>query len=303
MPALSGQCRALGRPAGQFGPGPASGRWAAGWCAGRGRHAVASGGSGRPSRLLRAGQGGHCRRCGNRIDAYQRTNQQPIALHPAELATAHVPEACRWHLSAGIAHPHGDDSAWCRIPHHLICPRRTPTLRLGPHLEAMRRQLAVRTRRLIDTGALTPASPTRPQPATAATCPAARPVVQMLLCRYLADRPIQDIQCVAQTRQRHRCPTPVLDPRLPAGRWRLLPSSPQRGQLTLPAQPMAVYDLGRLPYAEQLRWRTQRCPAHTATPGAADLTLAGWQTFDPLLHAAHIHTRLPHPVTGRSGKT
>ncbi|WSQ15134.1 DUF6083 domain-containing protein [Streptomyces sp. NBC_01231] len=255
-----------------------------------------------PSRLLRAGQGGHCRRCGNRIDAYQRTNQQPIALHPAELATVHVPEACRWHLSAGIAHPHGDGSAWCRIPHHLLCPRRTPTLRLGPHLEAMRRQLAVRTRRLIDTGAFTPASPNRPQPATTATCPA-RPVVQMLLCRYLADRPVQDIQCVAQTRQRHRCPRPVLDPRFPAGRWQLLPSGPQRGQLTLPAQPMAVYDLGRLPYAEQLRWRTQRCPAHTATPGAADLALAGWQTFDPLLHAAHIHTRLPHPVTGRDGRS
>ena len=66
---------------------------------------------------------------------------------------------------------------------------------------------------------------------------------------------------------------------------------------------MAVYDLSRLPYAEQLRWRTQRCPAHATTHGAADLALAGWQVFDPLLHAAHLRTRLPHPPThGQRGK-
>lgn len=58
---------------------------------------------------------------------------------------------------------------------------------------------------------------------------------------------------------------------------------------------MAVYDLGHLSYNEQLRWRTQRCPAHATAPGAADLALAAWEPFDPLLHAAHIHTRLPHP--------
>ncbi|MFP3992774.1 hypothetical protein U9R90_35920 [Streptomyces sp. E11-3] len=69
--------------------------------------------------------------------------------------------------------------------------------------------------------------------------------------------------------------------------WTLLPTSPQRGQLALPATLMAVYDLSRLPYAEQLRWRTQRCPAHAATPGAADLALAGWQVFDLLLLSAY----------------
>ncbi|MER5384261.1 hypothetical protein ABT040_28980 [Streptomyces sp. NPDC002688] len=63
---------------------------------------------------------------------------------------------------------------------------------------------------------------------------------------------------------------------------------------------MAVYDLSRLPYVEQLRWRTQRCPAHAATLGAADLAPAGWQVFDPFLHTAHLHTRLPHtPPTHR----
>ncbi|MEW2398044.1 DUF6083 domain-containing protein [Streptomyces sp. NPDC046862] len=41
---------------------------------------------------------------------------------PAELTAAHVPEPCRWHLSGGIAYPHGDGSAWCRIPHAVICP-------------------------------------------------------------------------------------------------------------------------------------------------------------------------------------
>ena len=65
---------------------------------------------------------------------------------------------------------------------------------------------------------------------------------------------------------------------------------------------MAVYDLGKLPYSEQLRWRAQRCPAHAAASGAAELALAGWQPFDPLLHAAHIHTRLPHSQARRQGR-
>ncbi|WP_328475728.1 DUF6083 domain-containing protein [Streptomyces sp. NBC_00377] len=116
-----------------------------------------------PSRLLRAAQNGRCRQCGHRIDWYQRADQQPIALHPTELAASHVPESCRWHLSGGIAHPHGDGSAWCRIPHYLLCPART-TARTGPHLEAVRRQLAVRTRRLIDTGQLPAAPPAACEP-------------------------------------------------------------------------------------------------------------------------------------------
>lgn len=173
-----------------------------------------------PSRLLRAGQSGRCRRCGNRIDFYQRTDQRPIALHPAELTAAHVPESCRWHLSSGIAHPHGDGSAWCRIPHTVLCPDRTPTTPTGPHLQAVRRQLAVRTRRLIDTGAFTPA------PAAVCAPPAgspARSVVQLLLGRYLAETPVEGIRCVAQTRHRHRCPEPVLAPNTPKAYGRCSP--------------------------------------------------------------------------------
>jgi hypothetical protein len=124
----------------------------------------------------------------------------------------------------------------------------------------------------------------------------------MLLCRYLAEHAIENIRCVAQTRHRHRCTHPVLDPTGPAGTWRLLPTGPSRGQLALPDTVMAVYDLGHLSYSEQLRWRAQRCPAHACAPGAADLALAQWQPFDPLLHAVHIRTRLPFPPAGRIGK-
>ncbi|MFB7112710.1 hypothetical protein [Streptomyces sp. NPDC056291] len=81
----------------------------------------------------------------------------------------------------------------------------------------------------------------------------------------------------------------------PAGMWKLLPIIAQHSQLALPDALMAVYDLGHLSYSEQLRWRTQRCPAHAIAPGAADFALAAWEPFDPLLHAAHIHTRLPTP--------
>ncbi|MFB6641564.1 DUF6083 domain-containing protein [Streptomyces chartreusis] len=251
-----------------------------------------------PSRLLRAGQSSRCRQCGNRIDLYQCADQRPIALHPTELDTVHVPEPCRWHLGGGIAHPHGDGRPWCRIPHAVLCPRRTPLRRTGPYIEAIRRQLAVRTRRLTDTGAFTPAPPTSDSPA-AGTDSSARPVVQMLLCRYLAEGPVEYLRCVGQTRHRHRCPQAVLARTRPVGVWRLLPSGPRRGQLALPDALMAVYDLGQLSYSEQVRWRTQRCPQHAATPGAADLTLAGWQPFDPLLHTAHIRTSVPHPEARR----
>ncbi|MFJ8158739.1 hypothetical protein [Streptomyces sp. NPDC094468] len=64
---------------------------------------------------------------------------------------------------------------------------------------------------------------------------------------------------------------------------------------------MAVYDLSHLPYADQLRWRTQHCPIH-ATGSAPDLALTDWQVFDPLLHANHIRTRLPHPPTFRTDR-
>jgi hypothetical protein len=72
-----------------------------------------------------------------------------------------------------------------------------------------------------------------------------------------------------------------------------MPATAVRGQLALPGTGMAVYDLTRLPYAEQLRWRTQHCPAHAAAPAAADLARAGWDLFDPLLHHQHVHSRLP----------
>ncbi|MEV0743436.1 DUF6083 domain-containing protein [Streptomyces sp. NPDC050549] len=245
-----------------------------------------------PSRLLRAGQSGRCHRCGNRTDLYQRADGRPIALHPAELATAHVPASCRWHLSGGIAHPHDDGSAWCRIPHAVLCPQRTPICRISRPLASARRQLAVRTRRLIDTGAFTPTtSPAGAAPADAGE----RPVVRMLLVLYLADGPLECIRCVAQTHHRRRCPSPLLLPDGPAGSWRQLPVGAWRGQLPLPEQTTAVYDLSRLPHAEQRRWRLQHCPAHAASHGTADLAPAGWQVFDPLLHTQHLRTRLPHP--------
>ncbi|MER5382319.1 DUF6083 domain-containing protein [Streptomyces sp. NPDC002688] len=82
-----------------------------------------------------------------------------------------MPAFYRWHLSGGIAYCHGDGSAWCRIPHRALCPGRTPTAQTGPYIESLRRQLAVRTRRLIDTGQFTQPLPlpASQQPATAAS--------------------------------------------------------------------------------------------------------------------------------------
>ncbi|WP_407109575.1 DUF6083 domain-containing protein [Streptomyces sp. DSM 116494] len=252
-----------------------------------------------PSRLLRAAQAGRCRNCGNRSDWYQRTDHRPIALHPTEAATTDVPRARRWHLSGGIAHPHDNGSGWCRIPHAILCPRpATHPRATGTRLAALHRQLTVRSRRLIDTGAFTPASCYSPAttPLNADRDRPMRPVVRIFLTRYLGESPVEDIRCTAQTRQRHRCTQPILNTAHPAGRWVLLPTQPHRGPIALPGGSAAVYDLSHLSHAEQLRWRAQRCTTHTAAPNAADLALASWQLLDPLLHAAYIHTRLPHPA-------
>ncbi|WP_236583863.1 hypothetical protein [Streptomyces sp. MBT53] len=156
------------------------------------------------------------------------------------------------------------------------------------------------TRRLIDAGAFTPppafADSPAPQQENSGACRPARPIVQLLYVRYLAARPVDEIQCIAPTRRRHRCTSTLLSPDTPAGTWRLVPATATSGQLALPAAVMALYDLSALPYAEQLRWRAQRCPQHAASPTAADLAVAEWEPFDPLRHHEHIHARLPAPA-------
>ncbi|MBQ0997479.1 DUF6083 domain-containing protein [Streptomyces sp. RK62] len=243
------------------------------------------------SRLLRCGQSGRCRDCGNPIEWYHRSDQRLVRLHPHELPAVQVPDACRWHVSSGVAHPAGDGSSWCRLAHAVLCPARdTPP---PSQLAGLRRSLGVHSRRLIDAGVFTPppASPPRraPEPVV---CRPARPIVQMLYVRYLSARPVDEIQCVAQTRHRHRCTSPLLTSGIPGGTWMLMPTA-ESGQLALPTDVMAVYNLSRLPYAEQLRWRAQRCRQHAASSTAADLAVAEWEPFDPLRHHQHIHTRLP----------
>ncbi|MET8405884.1 DUF6083 domain-containing protein [Streptomyces sp900116325] len=247
-----------------------------------------------PTRLVRGAQLGRCRDCGNRIDWYTRTDNGPVSLHPQELPATAVPATSRWHVSSGIAHPAHDGTPWCRIPHLALCPARKAPTPLTPQIAELRRHLALHTRRLLDTDAFTPPPTSPPSPTlTTAPCRPARPVVLLLHTRYLATRPVDTIRCVSQTRRRHRCTHTVLTPSTPPGTWTLLPATPGHRQLPVPAGLMAVYDLTHLAYAEQLRWRHQRCPHHAAAPGAADLALAEWEVFDPLLHHQHIHTRLP----------
>ncbi|WP_435271160.1 DUF6083 domain-containing protein [Streptomyces sp. 1222.5] len=248
------------------------------------------------SRLLRCGQRDRCRECGNRIEWYHRgtgPRQHLVRLHPDELPTDHVPVACRWHVSSGVAYPAGDGSNWCRLPHAVLCPARDADA-VPAGLAGLRRALAVTTRRLIDTGAFTPARHPTPADPVARPCRPARPIVQLLYVRYLASRPVEEIQCVAQTRRRDRCTSPLLTPHSPVGTWRLTPVTAVGGQLPLPADVMAVYDLNRVSYSEQMRWRAQRCPQHAAAPTAADLALADWEPFDPLRHHEHTHSRLPN---------
>ncbi|WP_254408383.1 DUF6083 domain-containing protein [Streptomyces sp. AC495_CC817] len=96
------------------------------------------------SRLLRCGQHSRCRECGNRIEWYHRSGPRMVRLHPRELPAARVPADCRWHVSSGIAHPAGDGSTWCRIPHALLCPARDAPAPAG--LETLRTTRPISTR-------------------------------------------------------------------------------------------------------------------------------------------------------------
>ncbi|MFE5893230.1 DUF6083 domain-containing protein [Streptomyces sp. NPDC056462] len=245
------------------------------------------------SRLLRCGQTASCRACGNPVEWYLRADDRLVQLHPHELPVAEVPESCRWHVSRGIAHPAGDGRSWCRLAHDLLCPAR-PAPTAVPQLSGLRRSLALRTRRLLDTGVLAPpATPAGGPPPGEAVCRPARPVVQLLFVRYLASRPVDKIQCVAQTRRRTRCTAEVLGPGALHGVWTLVPVTVRHGQLALPSDVMAVYSLSALPYQEQLRWRAQRCRDHAAASTVGDLAVADWEPFDPMRHHEHIRTRLP----------
>ncbi|MEV6319142.1 DUF6083 domain-containing protein [Streptomyces sp. NPDC051776] len=244
------------------------------------------------SPLLRAGQTARCRDCGNLLEWYHRTDHRPVPLHPRELPTSAVPANCRWHISSGIAHPADDGTAWCRLTHHLLCPARDTPRPCTPLLAEVRRGLAMNTRRLLNAGTFTP--PTAPADIhPTATCRPKRPVVQLLYVRYLAARPIEDIQCIAQTRRRGRCTNPLLTTDAPTGTWTLQPATASRGQLALPATTMAVYDISHLPYTEQIRWRSQHCAQHPTTH-APDIAVTEWEPFDPLIHHQHIHPRLPN---------
>ncbi|MFF5728196.1 DUF6083 domain-containing protein [[Kitasatospora] papulosa] len=247
-----------------------------------------------PTRLVRNAQPGHCRDCGNRIDQYPWTDPADgvhvVPLHPQELPAATVPATARWHVSSGTAHPAHDGTPWCRIPHTALCPARPAPAALTPQITTLRRHLALHTRHMINNGAFTPPA-TSSAPAPTDPCRHAKPVVRLLCSRYLAPRPIDVIRCVSQTRQRHRCTRPVFDPGIPGGTWKLRPVPTPGLDLFSPASLMAVYDLTHLPYAEQLRWRHQHCPDH-ATPGAADLSPAEWEPFDPVLHHQYIYPRL-----------
>jgi hypothetical protein len=147
-----------------------------------------------------------------------------------------VPAAHRWHVSSGVAHPAGDGSAWCRLAHAHVCPAREAVPEASA-LDGLRRVLALNTRRLIDSGAFTPGTPPSRPTAQPDVCRPARPVVQLLYVRYLAAHPVDEIQCVAQTRRRDRCTHRLLRPgetRWASGRW--YQPRPQGDNLLCPAR-------------------------------------------------------------------
>ncbi len=181
-----------------------------------------------------------------------------------------------------------------------MCPTSQTAVHGNRHLllDALAQALAVNSRRLQDKGIFAPAAPTPPGAEDTGPAQAERrAIVQMLYVHFLAPGLLSDVRCVAFTRARRRCTEPVLDPRAPNGTWTLVPAGSRpaagEGQLPLPVVWMAVYDLSGLPYAEQLRWYAQRCPAHATVRAAADAVMKEWEVFDPQAHHQHIHCELP----------
>ncbi|WP_410170112.1 DUF6083 domain-containing protein [Actinacidiphila bryophytorum] len=242
-----------------------------------------------PSRLLRCGQRSRCVCCAHVLERYDRIEQPPIDLHPRELPSHDVPDSLHWHITAGVALAQPSGAPRCRVTHSLVCPARGEHPLLTPALHELRRQLAVRTRCLIDSGVFTPT--TTPTGDARTGCSLPRPVVQILHRRYLAPSPVSDLRCVAQTRARRRCRARVAAPAWP-GLWTLLPIVDTSHRRSADRRVMAVYDLGALPYTEQVRWRNQRCPDHLGS-AAPDLLPAQWEPFDVRFHHPHIATRLP----------
>lgn len=253
------------------------------------------------TRALRAPQTKPCTACGNRVEWYPRHGATAVPLHPHELPITDVPEFMRWHVDQGIARPYADGSPWCRIPHLPLCPARTAqtTTRLG-RLDALRRRLAVHTRRLIDTGRLTPADDRDSSADIPYVAEPGRDVVYLLHLLYLAPGPIGQVRCIAQTRHRARCRHLLADHEDVPDVAVAVPPAPGRGHLTghLTDTLMLVRDLTWLTYADQLRWRHQHCPAH-ACGSAADVVLPEWEPFDAFAH--HQHIRHDTTSTGLEG--
>ncbi|MGW3508752.1 DUF6083 domain-containing protein [Streptomyces sp. NPDC000994] len=245
-----------------------------------------------PSRLFRCAHQSRCRECGNHVEWCRRVDGRSVRLHPHELSVADVPVGYHWHVSASLVHHVGEGSLWCRLAHGVVCPARAVDATNAPERTRLRRVLAVNTCCLIEAGVFTPNASTCATQQPDDACRPARPVVQLLYVRYLAARPVDEIQRVAQTLHRDLCTHRVFTSDVLAGHCKLVTATSARSQLVLSADVMALYDLPRLPYAEQLRWHRQRCPQHAAPPTAADLALIDWVRFDPLIHHAHVHPRL-----------
>ena len=246
-----------------------------------------------PSRLLRTAQGARCDFCGNPVEWYQRPGSTPIPLHPDELPASTVPAGERWHVSSGAAYAGHDGSSWCRVRHHAVCPA-GPAGNRSLLLAETRRALGLTSRRLQDAGLFTPRPEKEPAPAPPSL--PVRPVVCLLYTRYLAPGPLEQLQCVAHTRTRRRCPLQIQDPGALPGTWRLESADPllgPGGRLPIAQEVMAVYDLTGPPYAEQLRWYKQRCSTHASIDEAADHARIEWEPFDPVRHRQYIRDRLP----------
>ncbi|MER7761651.1 DUF6083 domain-containing protein [Streptomyces sp. NPDC097619] len=259
-----------------------------------------------PSRALRSDNTDRCAYCGHRVWWFDRADGGRIPLVPKEFPVRAVPVRARWAVDGGMARIGDMGRGTCWLAHPAVCPGMEHEDEDDPQLAGARRALAVRTRKLVESGAFVPrprvpeeesgdladSAPAALVPRPREAGPRERHVLSYSGILLLGPDTIDRIGCVSVAAGTgERCRNTVLDRTSNyQGDWQRVPVPvpPGRAGPTLWADAhMWVYALDGVDYTESVRWRNQRCVAHEAgtTPDAAQVE---WVRFTPFRDADHI---------------
>lgn len=254
-----------------------------------------------PSKALRSDNVGRCLYCFNRIWWFDRADGGRIPLIPKQFPAARVPAHVRWNVDAGLARS-GSSGDTCWIPHPVVCPGLEHEEFKDPGLADLYRQSSLNMQAAIREGRFSAPLIETKDEETAAETPIRLPCQDVIAYHsvYLvAPTTIDELQCVAQSHASgERCANPIVDPHaLYQGEWAEQPVPHPRGWGGGPGlwegQTMWVWSLNATSYQESVRWRSQRCSAHSAGSTAPDAHPRECEHFDAIRHGHCIRHARP----------